>query len=324
MKRLLPLIFIVATCGAQAEGDDWLTKASQAVRTSNYRGVLVYLREGEMDTLRIVHRYQDGNERERLVSLSGEPREIIRDNGVVTCVLPNKQVVLVARHSMENIFSNVRELVSNGLQDNYELQDLGDERLADRSCRVVAVVPKDDFRYGYRLLIDKQTNLPLKLELMRGTKVLEQMMFTDIEFPETISDASLQPTFDTRSFRWIRHQAAELTAATTQEGDAQAEEWHASELPAGYRMAESGWRRMGNGDMARQLLFTDGIATVSAFIAESGDKPFIGSTTMGAVNAFGRKVDEKQITVVGEVPESTVRYIAEHLEKQPISAAAKP
>ncbi len=321
MKRLLPLIFIVATCGAQAEGDDWLTKASQAVRTSNYRGVLVYLRAGQVDTLRIVHRYQDGNERERLVSLSGEPREIIRDNGVVTCVLPNRQVVLVARHSIGNIFSNVADLVADGLQDNYDVRELGDERLADRACWVVVVEPKDEFRYGYRLLIDKQTNLPLKLEVMRDTQILEQMMFTNIEFPETISDASLQPTFDTRSFRWIKHQAAESSATA---GQAVESEWRAGKLPAGFRMAESGWRRVGGGGMARQLLFTDGIATVSAFIATVSSKPFVGSTTMGAVNAFGREVGNKQITVVGEVPEATVRFIAEHLEQRPVSAAAKP
>ena len=249
VKRLLPLLLIAVSLAApvqaqaqvQAEGDDWLTRASKAVRTSNYRGVLVYLREGQMDTLRIVHRYQDGNERERLVSLSGEPREIIRDNGVVTCVLPNKQVVLIARHAMESLLSNVADLVSEGLQDNYEIQNLGTERLADRNCRVVAVQPKDEYRYGYRLLIDTETHLPLKLELMRDTQVLEQMMFTDIEFPEHISDASLEATFDTTAFRLIKHQAAE---ASTTAGSVESE-WRAAELPAGFRLAESGWGRYG-------------------------------------------------------------------------------
>lgn len=320
MKRLLPLIFVFVTCVAQADGDDWLTRASEAVRTTNYRGVLVYLREGKMDTLRIVHRYKNGNERERLISLSGEPREVIRDNGVVTCVLPNKQVVLVAKHNMQNLLSNVASLVANGLQKNYEVKDLGKERLADRMCHVVAVQPKDEYRYGYRLLIDEQTHLPLKLDLVRDKKVLEQMMFTDIEFPKQISDAALKPTYDTHAYRWIRHQAAQTTAAPeTVKG-----EWHSTDLPAGYRMAESGWRRVSGGNLARQMLFTDGIATVSAFVAQVSDHPFIGSTTMGAVNAYGRETDGHQITVVGEVPNATVRFIAEHIERRPTSALAKP
>lgn len=320
MKRLLPLIFIVITCSAQADGDDWLTRASNAVRTTNYSGVLVYLRDGKMDTLRIVHRYKDGNERERLISLSGEPREIIRDNGMVTCVLPNQQVVLVARHAMQSLLSNVADLVSSGLKNNYEVKNIGSERLADRMCHVVAVQPKDQFRYGYRLLIDQKTNLPLKLELIRNKKVLEQMMFTDIDFPKNITDAALKPTFDTHKFRWIRHQEVKTADAPK----AVKGEWHATQLPAGFRMAESGWRRVSGGSLARQLLFTDGIATVSAFIAQASDHPFIGSTTMGAVNAYGRETDKHQITVVGEVPDATVKFIAEHIKRRPVSAAAKP
>lgn len=323
MARLLPLILIFVACAVQADGDDWLTRASEAVRTTNYSGVLVYLRDGKMDTLRIVHRYKDGEEHERLISLSGEPREIIRDNGVVTCVLPNKRVVLVARHNMQNLLSNVTSLVTNGLQKNYDVKDLGKARLADRMCHVVAVQPKDEYRYGYRLLIDEKTHLPLKLELMRDQKVLEQMMFTDIEFPKQISDAALKPTYDTHAFRWIRHQVADSADAAAAP-EAIKGEWHATKLPAGYRMAQSGWRQVSGGNMARQILFTDGIATVSAFVAQVSDHPFIGATTMGAVNAYGRETDNHQITVVGEVPNATVRFIAEHIERRPASASAKP
>src|SRR5699024_12826733 len=58
---------------------DWLEKAADAVRTGNYRGVVVYLRGETMNTLRIVHRFNKGEEQERLVAMSGRPREIIRD-----------------------------------------------------------------------------------------------------------------------------------------------------------------------------------------------------------------------------------------------------
>lgn len=317
IRGLAPLALLLVAGVADA-ADDWLARASEAVRTTNYRGVLVYLREGNLDTLRIIHRYQDGEERERLVSLTGEPREVLREGPVVTSVLPERQVVMVAQRPREGLLSNFARFSADRLGDNYVFRELGDQRLADRPCRVVVLEPKDGYRYGYRLMIDKKTHLPLKLELMRDDEVLEQLMFTDIEFPETIPDSALAPTYDTTDYRWIRHQPMEADNPISG-----GEAWRIGDMPAGFDLAEEGYRRVGSGGVARQLLFTDGIATVSAFIALADEKGgFRGATTMGAVNAYGRVEEGYQITVVGEVPEITVRHIAEHLRREQASADA--
>lgn len=316
MTRYIPLILMLAA-GTAVAGGDWLTKASKAVRTTDYRGTLVYLRDGNMDTLRVVHRYCDGRERERLVSQSGQRREIIRNDGSVTAVLPDQQMVLVADHSRQNLLSNVAQIDSEDLDENYRVRDLGKRRQAGRMCRAIAVEPKDEYRYGYRLLIDEKTHLPLKLDLVRDGEVLEQLLFTDISFPETIPDTALEPTFATEGFRWVRHKPLDEPSVKAEST------WQASKLPPGFELAETGVRRVGGDVMARQLLFTDGVATVSAFIA-AGDEArgFSGETTMGAVNAFGRQVDGHQITVVGEVPEATVRQIAEHIRNSESRAAS--
>lgn len=314
IPRLAPLAFLIFAGVAAAE-QDWLTQASEAVRTTNYRGVLVYLRGGSMDTLRIVHRYRDGEERERLTSLTGEPREVLRDGSMVTSVLPARRTVMVAQHRREGLFSNLGRFSTDRLDELYTFRDLGVERLADRTCRVVLLVPKDRYRYGYRLMIDQQTHLPLKMDLLSGRRVLEQLMFTDVEFPETIADSEFEPGYDTEDYRWIRHQTVETTTAETETGA-----WRVVDAPAGFELAEDGLRRV-SGGVARQILFTDGIATVSAFIASPGRRGFTGITTMGAVNAYGRRANGYQITVVGEVPEATVRYIAEHLVRQAENAA---
>lgn len=320
MIRCLPLLLLLFAGGA-AGGENWLTRASEAVRTTDYRGTLVYLRNGKMDSLRIVHRFNNGNERARLVSLTGEPREIIRAKGVVTCVLPAQQLVLVARQpNRDDMFSDVSRLADGDLSENYEIRDLGVRRLADRKCRVVAIDAKDEFRYGYQLLIDIETNLPLKLDLLRGGEVLEQLMFTEITFPERIPDSALESSFKTKGFRRVQHHAVEVH--TTPQADSG---WHATALPPGFRLVESGLRKVGGKAMARQLLFTDGIATVSAFIAPiQGREAFTGATTLGAVNAYGRKINGHQITVVGEVPRVTVRFIAEHIRGGASAAAQSP
>lgn len=310
IRGLAPLALLLFAGIATAE-DDWLAQVSQAVRTTNYRGVLVYLRGGDIDTLRLVHRYRDGEERERLVSLTGEPREVLRDGSVVTSVLPARQVVMVAQHQRKGLLSNFGRYSTERLSELYTFHDLGRRRLADRPCRVILLEPRDRYRYGYRLTIDERTHLPLKLDLLGGRKVLEQLMFTHVEFPETIADSELEPSYRTEGYRWIRHRPMEDETPEAGSGI-----WRIADAPVGFELAEDGFRRVGGGGVARQLLFTDGIATVSAFIASPGSgRGFTGISTMGAVNAYGRRAGGYQITVVGEVPEATVRYIAEHLER---------
>lgn len=319
IRGLASLALLLFAGVALAADDDWLPQASQAVRTTNYRGVLVYLRGGSIDTLRIVHRYRDGEERERLVSLNGEPREVLRQGPVVTSLLPERRVAMVAQHPRKGLLSNFGRYSTERLDEHYSFHNLGNVRLAGRHCRVVLLEPKDPYRYGYRLMIDRQTHLPLRLDLLSGNKVLEQLMFTSIEFPDSIPDEDLDASYDTRNYHWIRHQSIEAKGP-----EANGDGWRIEDVPVGFKLAENGLRRVGGGGVARQFLFTDGIATVSAFIAPPGGvRGFTGGTTMGAVNAYGRQVDGYQITVVGEVPEITVRYIAEHLEHRSPASVAK-
>src|SRR5690606_4973972 len=63
-----------------------LTRLGPALRGLDYRGTLVVVAEGRMETLRVYHRNDDGRERERLVALSGPPRELVRDGEQVVCV----------------------------------------------------------------------------------------------------------------------------------------------------------------------------------------------------------------------------------------------
>src|SRR5699024_8991129 len=137
-----------------------------------------------MNTLRIVHRFNKGEEQERLVAMSGRPREIIRTGGRVVTILPKKRVVLVThQHKRDNLLSRVDQFVSKRMQAHYRMQVVGFRRLADRPTLVIGIMPRDEFRYGYRILIDRETHLPLKLNLMDGKQVLQQIMFTQVQYP---------------------------------------------------------------------------------------------------------------------------------------------
>lgn len=297
--------------------NELLSSASEAVRRETYRGVMVYLRENELDTLRVIHRFGKGHEQERLISLTGQPREVIRSGGKVTSILPQNRVVLISRRERKGLLGSVAQFSAERMHSHYKVSERGKRRLSDRIVRLIRIEPRDEYRYGYRMLIDEKTHLPLKLDLLRDGDVVEQLMFSEIEFPDQIPDSAFKPGYDIDGYRVIEHQAVPVADTPVPE-----DAWKPTRLPPGFELAEDGVRRVTEAGVVRQMLFTDGVATVSAFIAPSGlRKPLKGASTMGAVNAYGHVVGDTQITVVGEVPAITVEQIAQHLVRD--SKAAK-
>ncbi|MCK9194984.1 MAG: hypothetical protein M0P19_14050, partial [Nevskia sp.] len=79
------------TASAVAEPIDpaaLLVKAAEASRTTNYQGVVIYRGDELFEVLRVQHRFKDDSERERMISLTGEPRQLLRIDNRLICILP--------------------------------------------------------------------------------------------------------------------------------------------------------------------------------------------------------------------------------------------
>ena len=90
LYKILLTILALALVSAPALADpamDWVQKMSVAMRNLDYRGEFVYLHENQLESMRISHYKDENGEKERLISLNGEAREVIRDNQNLTCCL---------------------------------------------------------------------------------------------------------------------------------------------------------------------------------------------------------------------------------------------
>ena len=292
--------------------DEFIEDMSAAARSLSYRGVMVYARNGEMRSLRVVHRLKDGREQERIQSLSGEPREVLRDEDVVTCILPKDRQVMLDRRGIRNSLTGVPDFSADALDAHYQVVDKGSTRLLDRPCRLLHLAPRDQYRYGYRVWVDEATSLPLRLDLIgEKGRVLEQSMFTQIEFPDVITDEEMKPAADPINFEWVRHDRSDSMAVS---GDSH---WQIQNMPAGFKLVERGMRLAPDSDIPTEhLLFTDGLATVSVMFRPAQNKRvrFSGLSKMGAVNVFSRQVNGQHMTVMGEVPRATVERIGQNLQ----------
>src|SRR5262249_58600043 len=77
-----------------------------------------------------------------------------------------------------------------------------------RDTHVIAVSPKDEYRYGYQLWIDESTGMPLKSQLIDAHgQVIEQIVFASLTLSSRIPDTAFRPEISTEGFQWLRNDA---------------------------------------------------------------------------------------------------------------------
>ena len=320
-KLFLMVLAVGLSAAAVAdESRDWLERMNKALMTRNYDGVFSHWQGSHVETLRIIHRVVGGDVRERLVSLDGSGREFIRNGAELTCYLPDKRVVLIERRpNQDPLLGGLPkfEATDAGLYDTAALERV---RLMGRETRMITVMPKDEFRYGYRLWVDEKTAMPLKTQLCDGRgRVIEQMVFANLVLPPTIEDSAFKPDVATRGFQILRNDSGQemLTRPIL---------WSALRLPPGFREAARKSQLMPGGrDPVAHLVFTDGLASVSVFVESSpapGSPPgapppeISGAARMGSASTFSTVVEGHRVIAVGEVPPGTVQFIAKSMKPQ--------
>ncbi|MBI5613183.1 MAG: MucB/RseB C-terminal domain-containing protein [Gammaproteobacteria bacterium] len=313
-KLSLPLVLILLSPAVLAAdtAHDWLVKMNRAAGTLNYDGVFVYQHADQLQSMRIIHRADGNSRRERLVALSGVGREVIRTDSEVRCYLPDENAVLVEHRKADaKGFPNLAPRSPGELDENYDIRLGKTGRVANRKVQSVAIRPKDAYRYGYHLWADIDTGLLLKAYLIdHQGSILEQFMFTQVTIGGKIPDSDLEPQNKGSGYVWYREPAP---ADTPAQGAAA---WTVTQLPKGFSLSTHMLRTLANRQLpVEQMVYSDGLAVISVFVERldaggSGRaKGVSGLIAKGAVNAYGSRVGTHQVTVVGEVPVTTIRLI---------------
>jgi len=167
--------------------------------------------------------------------------------------------------------------------------------VAGREAYRLTVRPKDTLRLGYVMDIDSEYHLPLRVVTATPDgQVLERFEFADIQF----QNATQAPTYS------VEPEPIHYTFAA---------------LPPGFTV-------IGEGEITRAaapvefLVVSDGLASVSVFVEPRPRSLANGEGVVlrGATIAYSRGTsDDHLITVLGEVPVTTARLLADAVRRQP-------
>ena len=298
------------------EPQKWLDRMNKALTTLDYDGVFSHVQNGDVETLRIIHRVDERQVMERLVSLDGSGREFIRNGSELACYLPDQRRVLIEQLPQQSLLLGNLPRFDGAMRRFYDVRmGYRHRRLIGRRARLVVVTPKDQYRYGYRLWIDEASGMPLKTQLCDGRgRVIEQVVFASLTTPHEIPDSAFKPDISTTGFVTMREVPAAASA------DAAIASWYALKLPPGFHMSVRTEQVIpGSAGPVEHIVYTDGFATVSVFVEAHmhPDHTLSGGTQVGSASAYATVVGGHPVTAVGEVPPVTVRFIASSVQARP-------
>lgn len=304
---------VVVLASDYKEVEAWLQKMHKAAHTLNYIGKFVYQQEKQLSLMQIIHAADKDGERERLVSLDDTGREVIRTRDKVICILPDTKSVVVDKSRPDTQFPPAFPMKLENVKNQYSFFLDKQEKVAGHRAQKIVIHPNDRFRYGHRLWVDVKTGLLLKTHLYdENGEILEQFMFTEINFVDSVPEDMLKPHIQ-GNYTWFE---AEENSSNS-EKNPQLSNWSITKLPVGFSSDMKRHHSMPNKTTVEHIVFSDGFSSVSVFIEMHKDKGpnIIGASRMGAVNAYGRKLDNHHVTAVGEVPRATVKLISESVVK---------
>lgn len=295
-----------------ADAQDWLQRLAEAERSQSYQGTFVYERNGSFSTHSVWHRVEEGGAvRERLLQLDGPAQEVVRVDGRAQCVSGT-----LADQVVDSQAWPARELDAKQLVEWYDLRVIGDSRVAGRAAVVLALVPRDQHRYGVELHLDRETGLPLKSLLLNDKgQLLERFQFTQLDISAVPANEMLQPSSACQPVR-----AAEAKASV-------AENWRSDWLPPGFNLSTVTERRSPASEASVAcLVYDDGLARFSVFL-----EPLHGASVedarsqLGPTVAVSRRLStndgDVMVTVVGEIPLGTAERVALSMRTAEVPAA---
>lgn len=311
-KRGWLLVLTLGFCGVLQAADsprDWLERMSIAMSQLSYQGTFVYIQGNDVETMRVTHIVDDKGVRERLVSVSGESREVIRDASGVRWVVGEQHSIMRDDAFKRVFFPGLPLDQYEQVEHSYQIRVAGMARIAGHQSRLLKVVPRDRYRYGYSLWLEQRTGLLLRWELLdAGQKPLAKLVFTDLRLGSQVDPRDLNSNEQLQRFKTVE--------SVLPAGDASVQvqpRWAPGKVPPGFRLALHRYTKDAERGVYEHLVYSDGLAAVSVYIeaAAAAETGKTGLSRMGTTHAFTRTLDDMLITVIGDVPAVTIKLIGD-------------
>jgi sigma-E factor negative regulatory protein RseB len=310
--------YLLLLCGVFLSGSatageaySWLQKMSQAAQQLSYTGTLVYLRGDQLSTLKVIRRQQGQQLQERLYTLDGVQREIIKNGEETRCLLPKDESLVVESQLAQGFLPQLELQQWRLLESAYDIELLSTGRVAGVSSQMIGIHSKDHSRYDYELWLEQDTGLLLRMKMYdpQTREVLRQMSFTELNLGAAITDQALQ-----RSHQLADYIVLPSKPASRRGNIEHQPHWQLMGLPNGFELTSAQMVAAkgvsGNKAQIEHLVYSDGLASISLYV-EPAPKEKRGEmrSSLHGLSVFSRFESGYLLTLVGEVPAALLQKL---------------
>jgi sigma-E factor negative regulatory protein RseB len=291
----LAAVLVSAPVFSLDSGSELLNRMTHSHRELNYRAIVTYQLGDQLTSYRVTHIVNEGKEFEALESLDRDHQGLVHHGHDVSCVHPGPQLIRLVNPDEDQ-----------GFYRYYDVDVAGEDRVAGRDTVTLLIKPRDVYRLGYQLSLDKETGLLLGSDIVsQQGEVLERFQYVMLELNipdnELVFDGAIE----------VEHTPAALDGLAVVRGHL----WRANWIPAGFTSLKD------TGGDGGAITYTDGLAVMSVFVEPlpkaDTDAASVteGGMRRGASVSYTVAFPDSGMfaTVVGEVPMLTAKQVAKSL-----------
>lgn len=329
-RRLVFALAAVATTGAGASAPiaagsqalpfaDWLKRIRDAATNRSYQGTATFSAGGTVSSSRLAH-FCDGRERfERVEGLDGKLRLQYRHNDHLVTLWPATRVAVVEQYAGIPDFPALPPDALRAV-GRYRIRSIGVERVCGLDADVLRLEPLDAHRFGQSMWAERRTGLLLRADTFGPRDaVLETSAFTELSLsPRPNVDGVRRSMRRLDGWRVVRPKVVKTRL--------QDEGWSLTRPVPGFELLACLRRPLDTSYSAAdakspvqvvQAVYSDGLAQVSVFVEPFDEaRHRAAQSVLGATHTSMSRRDDFWLTVVGEVPLSTVQWFESAFERQ--------
>ncbi len=304
----MPLSAATETAPPSAEAI--IEAMDDASRHSTYELSYILIKQNSIEPIRYRRMTrEDDSVLAHLSYLSGPAREVIQNGEQVSYYEPGIDPYTISSNRMVASLPPVMLADIEALGESYDFISMGRAREAGVICNVVRIAPKDGQRYSYLLWIDEENHLVMRADLLdRDGEPLEQFRVVshsvggDLDVVMARLDNVDYPPVVPLPFRT----KTELN-------------WDVQWLPHGFDVIAGNKHRLISSQRpVESRLYTDGLFSFSVYVAEADSFTMREQLVrQGRRTLHSYALQGFEVSVVGDIPPSTAKLIAESVILNP-------
>ncbi|HBZ17369.1 sigma-E factor regulatory protein RseB [Pantoea sp. NPDC088449] len=282
-----------------------LQQMEQASQNLNYEFAYINVSRLGIESLRYRHAVIDNRIFAQLLQMDGPRREVIQRGNDISYFEPGLDPFSLPGNHIIDALPGLMFADFSRLGEAYDFIPVGRSRMADQLCEVVRIVSRDGTRYSYVVWLDVDTKLPLRIDLLdRDGETLEQFRVISFAVDEGV-----------RNLMQGLEKANLPPSLSLPAGDKVELSWQPNWLPAGMKLISQSRRDIPSmNKTVESRLYSDGLFSFAINITPADKSSSVQALRTGRRTVQTEVRDNREITVVGELPPATAKRIADSID----------